>query len=169
MDEVQNEKKTSIKQFIKDLHYNDMRLHLYPDQVLRNNTDYVTAFDSDLHWLATRMFEAMRLYGGIGLAAPQIGLSTKIVAVDIEGMHNFLINPEIQSYALESEIKAEGCLSIPGHTFDIDRSLKIEVMANDLAGKELHFEANGFTARVIQHEINHLNGVLICDNNVENR
>ncbi|MBN2426349.1 MAG: peptide deformylase [Calditrichaceae bacterium] len=167
MYELQNEKKTSIRQFIKDLHYNDMRLYLYPDQVLRDSTNYITAFDSDLHWLATRMFDSMRLYGGIGLAAPQIGLSSKIVAVDIEGMHNFLINPEILSYTLESEIKSEGCLSIPGRTFDIDRSLKIEVIAYNLAGKKLHFEAKGFTARVIQHEIDHLNGVLICDNEVK--
>jgi len=100
---------------------------------------------------------------GVGLAAPQIGISKRIAVVDIrEDNKIVLINPEIIVEEGKSVMK-EGCLSIPGEIGDVVRSEKIKVKSLDRKGNEIEFEAEGFEARAIQHEIDHLNGILFID------
>ncbi|MCK4836733.1 MAG: peptide deformylase, partial [Candidatus Aminicenantes bacterium] len=109
------------------------------------------------------MYEA----SGVGLAAPQIGKSIRLAIVDITSGENqdefmVLINPEIIE-SQGSESAEEGCLSIPGISVQVDRSTHIKIRAHDLQGKEIQKEYEGHKARVIQHEIDHLKGVLIID------
>ncbi|MBN1893855.1 peptide deformylase [bacterium] len=137
-------------------------LRFYPDHVLEEISSSVGRYDEDLRRFADRMCVFMSEHGGVGLAAPQIGILSRIVTVDVKGVEKCLVNPEVVSSSDEGDTDTEGCLSIPDRWFCVKRSLKIEVKAKSPSGKRLHFEAEDFAARVLQHEIDHLNGVLIC-------
>jgi peptide deformylase len=102
---------------------------------------------------------------GVGLAAPQIGLSQRLLVYRIgaEAPLIALVNPAIEWSSDDVECGEEGCLSIPGVTVDVDRALHVRVKAQDETGAERSVEASGLEARVIQHELDHLNGVLILD------
>jgi len=133
------------------------------DPVLRSKTKKIDEVTKKTNELIDNMFDTMYEEDGVGLAAPQVGILKKIAVVDIrEGNKVILINPEI----IEEEGKAimeEGCLSIPGETGDVIRSQKIKVRSLNREGKEIEFVAEEFEARAIQHEIDHLNGVLFVD------
>lgn len=145
---------------------------IFPDDRLRRPTTLVTDFDDELRKLVEDMFETMYCDNGIGLAAPQIGISKKVVVIDIPDMegdqiikHNqiVLINPEITAVQGKTCYK-EGCLSIPDCYEEVERAEVISVKAQDEYGQEIVFEnVDGLLAICMQHEIDHLNGRLFLD------
>jgi peptide deformylase len=136
------------------------------DPVLRAKAKAIDAVDDDLRRLARDMFDTMYEEDGVGLAGPQVGVGRRIIVVDprehdIEPMA--LVNPRILTAAEETERAEEGCLSIPGLRELVDRSIRVVVEALDLKGETVHIEAAGLLARVLQHEIDHLDGILFLD------
>lgn len=133
------------------------------DPVLRSKAKKVDEVTKKTNDLIDNLFDTMYEEDGVGLAAPQVGILKRIAVIDIrEENQVILINPEI----IEEEGKAimeEGCLSIPGETGDVIRSQKIKVRSLNREGKEIEFVAEGFEARAIQHEMDHLNGILFVD------
>ncbi|PLX70893.1 MAG: peptide deformylase [Denitrovibrio sp.] len=139
----------------------------FPDKVLRKKAEPVIEFNDELKLLLDNMMETMRANSGVGLAAPQVAVSKRILVIDTtqaeeEGSLLRVINPEIISEEGE-QLGEEGCLSVPGEYEPIRRAEKIILKAQDENGKEFTLEAEAFLARVIQHEIDHLNGVLFID------
>jgi peptide deformylase len=135
------------------------------DPVLKSRATEVDQFDDALRAQIARMGGLMNDSLGVGLAAPQIGLSQRLLVYRVgnEAPLIALVNPEIEWTSEEKEPFEEGCLSIPGITVDVDRAVHVRVRAQDEAGVERRVEASGLEARVIQHEIDHLDGVLILD------
>jgi peptide deformylase len=135
------------------------------DPVLKSRATPVDKFDEALRAQVARMGGLMNDALGVGLAAPQIGLSQRLLVYRVgqDAPLIALINPEIEWSSDEEESFEEGCLSIPGITVDVDRPVYVRVKAQDENGAERHVEASGLEARVIQHEIDHLDGVLILD------
>jgi peptide deformylase len=141
-----------------------LSLTLYPDQVLRTVCEPVEAFDSALRDLADEMLSLMRQHSGIGLAAPQVGLRHRLIVCGMGERLFTLTNFEVKD-ATEPGDFVEGCLSLPGVQVNVRRPERIRVTGYDLDGQRRSFGAVGLWARVIQHELDHLNGVLICDYN----
>ncbi len=146
---------------------NDPFLHqlslvLYPDQHLRTVCEPVNEFDSTLRDIAEEMLALMRHHRGIGLAAPQVGLRHRLIVCGIEDQLFALTNFEVKD-ANEPRDFVEGCLSLPGVQVTVRRPERIRVTGYDVHGQRRSFGAVGLWARVIQHELDHLNGVLICD------
>lgn len=141
-----------------------LEIRKYPDPVLRRSSAAVEVeeLNDSLRNLIDNMLETMYIFKGVGLAAPQVGVLTQVVTIDIGQGPISLINPQV----IETEggdIAEEGCLSIPDVYLEIKRGKKIAVTGINLKGKEIALEAEGLLARVIQHEIDHLKGVLILD------
>jgi peptide deformylase len=135
-------------------------IRIYPDPILRKKALPIKNMGGQVKEVADRMADAMYTKKGIGLAAPQIGILSQIIVVDLgEGLRT-LINPEIIEGEGES-IMEEGCLSLPNIEVPVKRKEKVFVRAWDLDGKEVSLELFGFPGRVYQHEIDHLNGILI--------
>ena len=135
--------------------------------ILRQKAEPVKKIDGSVHQLIEDMFETMASAGGIGLAAPQIGVSKQIIVVDIS--HHFpdcqpvaLINPLITE-ACGNELGEEGCLSLPGHRGIVRRASSVTIQALLQSGEGMELNESHFMARVLQHEIDHLNGVLFID------
>jgi peptide deformylase len=142
-------------------------VRIYGDPVLRQKAAEVGEFDAELQRLAQDLRETMQAYNGVGLAANQIGVAQRIAVVDVplddDTRAAFtLVNPVIVERS-GSETGEEGCLSIPAMYEDVTRSLRIRVTAHDETGKPYEVEAEGYLARAIQHEIDHLDGVLFID------
>jgi peptide deformylase len=135
------------------------------DPVLRTKALPVERFDDALRDEARRMAIVMEDALGIGLAAPQVGISHRLLVyrVDPESPTVTLVNPRIEWSSRDEEIAEEGCLSLPFVHVDVERPVAVLVHARDAGGEELVIEATGLEARVIQHEIDHLDGVLILD------
>ncbi|WP_127568249.1 peptide deformylase [Paenibacillus xylaniclasticus] len=136
-----------------------------PDPVLREVAKEVTKFTPNLHKLLKDMAETMYDAEGVGLAAPQVGISKRVIVVDIGDEEHGLIemvNPVIVSSEGE-QVGPEGCLSIPNLNGDVKRADRIKVAGQDRNGNPFELEASGFLARAFQHEIDHLNGVLFTD------
>jgi peptide deformylase len=144
-------------------------VYIYDDPVLRKKARPIRGADENITTLARDMFETMHKAGGVGLAANQVGSLHRIIVVDISVMEETkdvapiaLLNPEVLqgdgSWLIE-----EGCLSIPGIREEVERAEKIRVRYRDLEFKDQLLEAEGLLARVILHEIDHLNGVLFID------
>ncbi len=140
-----------------------IEIRTYGDSVLRRTADQITEIDSETKQIAEKMVEAMLRANGIGIAAPQIGVSKRIIVLDLDGKFHVLINPEIIETSQESEEILEGCLSIPGVDADITRKLQTHLRGVTLDEKTIDIEGEGLMARAIQHEIDHLNGVLFID------
>jgi len=145
-----------------------LKIYQYPDTVLRNKTQKITSFDSSLTGIVDDMVDTMYDAPGVGLAAPQVGKSIRLIVVDTtedkEGdkEHMVLINPEI----IESEgkqIDEEGCLSVPELSANVKRYQKITVSFQDLQGKAHELSTEDRFAVILQHEIDHLNGILFID------
>ena len=142
-------------------------IRIFPDPVLRVRCPEVTLFDDALRELADDMVETMLAAPGVGLAAPQIGVETRLAIVDTsvgrdpKALH-ILVNPRVVEED-GREIDAEGCLSIPGLTEKIGRPERVRVAAQTLDGKTVEIETEGFEARAFCHEIDHLDGVLFVD------
>ena len=135
------------------------------DPVLKSRATPVDRFDDTLRGQVARMAGIMGDAIGLGLAAPQLGLSQRLLVYRVgpDAPLIALVNPEIEWQGDEEEALEEGCLSIPGVTVDVERPVHVRVKALDEGGEERRIEASGLEARVIQHEMDHLDGVLILD------
>jgi peptide deformylase len=136
-----------------------------PDEVLRKKAKPVTKVSSSIRKLLDEMAETMYDAPGVGLAGPQVGVSKRVIVIDpydeTTGLLQ-LINPEI--VAKEGWVQGtEGCLSLPGFVGDVYRYEKIKVVALDRGGRKVYFDAEGWLARIFQHEIDHLDGILYTD------
>lgn len=133
-------------------------------RMLRAKAKKVSRYDAYLGRLVSDMWETMREAPGVGLAAPQVGESIRVLVAEYEGEAVALINPEILKRSEQEEFGQEGCLSIPGFIGeDVPRSSAITVKARDPKGKEIRVKADGWFARILQHEIDHLDGILYTD------
>jgi peptide deformylase len=140
-----------------------LKLQVWPQSpILRQCAQSVEMFDDQLNILTTKMLAMMRLHNGVGLAAPQIGLSRRIIVIELSGQSYCMVNPEI-SLASDWDIMEEGCLSLPGKMVSIKRHKHVQIQGQDTIGKPKSLLATGLLARAFQHEIDHLNGVMICD------
>lgn len=138
------------------------------DPVLREPTPEVEAFDDELKALVDDLFATMAAAEGAGLAAPQVGVSRRVCVVDVrhvEGDHAriALVNPRVAESSSEREREPEGCLSIPGVTEVVNRPARVVVEGLTPDGEPVRVEAEGLYARALQHEIDHLDGVLFVD------
>jgi peptide deformylase len=140
-------------------------IHRLGDPVLKSSATPVDRFDDSLRRQVSRMAGLMNDALGVGLAAPQLGLSQRLLVYRVgpDAPLIALVNPSVEWTSEDSETLDEGCLSIPGVTVDVDRPVHVRVRAQDEEGEERLVEASGLEARVIQHEIDHLDGVLILD------
>jgi len=136
------------------------------DPVLRTKAAPVQQISEDVRKLIGDMFETMYAEEGVGLAAPQVGISDRIIVVDphIDGEEPFaLINPEILESSKETEKGEEGCLSIPGLRDLVERSTSVRVRGLSPDGEPRELAAEGLLARILQHEVDHLDGILFLD------
>lgn len=142
-----------------------------PDPVLRRKARKVTDFGPELNRLLDDMVETMREAPGVGLAAPQVAVPLRIIVVeysthedeDVPPKLYQVVNPEIVRFSEDKEVGTEGCLSIPGIVGDVERPLGVMVKGFNRAGKPIRIKANGWLARIFQHEVDHLDGVLFTD------
>ncbi len=142
-----------------------------PDPVLRRKAHKITTFDKDLQALIDDMIETMREAPGVGLAAPQIGVSERLVVIEYGDDEDenvpkklyVLINPEIVQASEEKAEGIEACLSVPQLVGEVDRHEKLVVKALNRHGKPVKIKVEGWMARIFQHEIDHLEGVLFTD------
>jgi peptide deformylase len=137
----------------------------FGDPVLRSAASPVTEFDDALEAEADRMIGLMRDAIGVGLAATQLGALRRMLVFQVgsEAEPTVLVNPEIEWRSEDLVIGEEGCLSLPGVTMDVERPLYVTVAGLDVDGEQVRIEAAGLEARVLQHEIDHLDGILILD------
>jgi peptide deformylase len=139
----------------------------FPDPALRNAATAVAEVDDEVQRLAERMVDVMERAHGVGLAAPQLGILRRILVYRAgeDDDARVLINPELVELSDETEVATEGCLSLLGGELQVPvaRHLRVRVAARDASGEQVDLAAEGFEARVIQHEIDHLDGVLIFD------
>lgn len=138
----------------------------YPDPILRRTAKPLAEIDDAVRAKARRMIELMHRDKGVGLAAPQVGWSTRLFVMNPTGKpedDRILVNPVVAAKSKERATSNEGCLSIPDVNGKIERHFKIRLEAYDLEGNEVKQELEGFPARVAQHEIDHLDGILIID------
>lgn len=133
-----------------------------PDPILRKNAKQVTKFDERLHRLLDDMAETMYDANGVGLAAPQVAISKRVIVIDTGDGLIECVNPEIIEKKGE-QFGPEGCLSIPGINGDVRRAQYVKVRAQNRFGEEIEIEGEDLLARAFQHEIDHLNGVLFTD------
>ena len=134
-----------------------------PDPILRKQARRIKAIDARICSLIADMFDTLEDANGVGLAAPQIGVSLRLCVLHVPGEEPFaLINPEVVKRIGEREI-AEGCLSIPGYQGKIKRAVQVTAKGLDLDGKPMRLRARGILAQALEHEIDHLNGVLYTD------
>lgn len=143
---------------------------LYPDPVLRTKTSRVERIDKSLDRLIEDMVETMHAAPGVGLAANQVGVPLQLAVIDLSSRENeeqrhpliVIINPEIL-FMEGSVVEEEGCLSIPDYAEKVKRAAKVKVRAQDRTGKPFEIEAEGLLAKALQHEIDHLNGLVFVD------
>jgi peptide deformylase len=140
-----------------------LKICTYPDPILRKKAEEVKTVDETLRKLVDDMAEAMYGDDGVGLAAPQIGISKRVIVVDGGKGFMALFNPEIVRADSETDTMEEGCLSLPGIRIQVTRPVCIVLRALTMAGESVEWEVEGLMARIFQHEIDHLNGVLIID------
>ena len=134
------------------------------DERLRKHSIVVPEFDGEIRSLAEQMLETMRTNKGIGLAAVQVGKMIRLFVTDLpKDMPRVFINPEIVETSLDQVTFEEGCLSIPDINADVVRPTQVRVQAWNLKGRPFSLDADDLLARVVQHEIDHLNGVLFID------
>ncbi len=142
-----------------------------PHPTLRKTASKITKFDDELQTLIADMVETMREGKGVGLAAPQVNVSQRVITVEfgsdedetIPATLYVVVNPEIINQSKEEAIGAEGCLSVPGLTGDVARAYSVTVRGKTKEGNLFKMNAKGWLARIFQHEIDHLNGILFTD------
>lgn len=141
-----------------------LKIIKYPDPILRKKTAKIKdPLAPEIRKLIPQMLEAMRNNNGMGLAAPQIGKSLRLCVIEEGGIVYVLINPKIHSTSRKKVTLEEGCLSFPGQFISISRAEKVKVRCLDESGKKVKIKAAGLLARALQHEIDHLDGILMID------
>jgi peptide deformylase len=134
-----------------------------PDPVLRQKSKRVRTIDGSIEKLIGNMIETMHSADGVGLAAPQVGTLLRVIVVGIPGEEDIvLINPQIVRRSGE-RLVTEGCLSVPGYVGQIKRAVAVKVKGRDPKGREIRIKADELLAQALEHEIDHLNGVLYVD------
>ena len=140
-----------------------LKIRCVPDPVLRRKAKRISALDAKVQKLIDDMLETMPAASGVGLAAPQVGVSLRLVVIGMPGEELLvLINPEVVKRSGEREVD-EGCLSIPGYRGKVKRSEAVTVKARDRSWKERRYKGSELLGQVLEHEIDHLNGVLYID------
>jgi len=139
-----------------------------PDPILRKKSTTLETVDDSIRKILDDMLQTMYNAPGIGLAAVQIGILKRLIVIDVSKKEEekkplFLINPEITYQSEETSIFEEGCLSLPGHFAEIERPAKCKINYIDYHGKKAELEAEGLLSTCVQHEIDHLNGILFID------
>ncbi|MFR8927204.1 peptide deformylase [Peptoniphilus senegalensis] len=146
------------------------KIRIDEDPILRKKSKVVSNYNDRLKVLVEDMYETMDVAYGVGLAAPQVGILKRVIVIDNRDEENgkrfYMINPDIIEREGE-EISMEGCLSVPGKQGTVERAKDIKVRYNDLSGEEKIMYAEDFLARIIQHEIDHLDGILYTDKAIE--
>lgn len=142
-----------------------LQIRIFGDPVLRERAEEVTEFDDRLAALADAMLETMREARGLGLAANQVGVLKRLFTWELpdEGRHGALVNPTVTETSEDTEEDDEGCLSFPGLFYPTARPLWVRMVAQDVLGDERSIEGEGLLARILLHELDHLNGVLFID------
>ena len=147
-----------------------LQIYEYPHPVLKEKAQKVAKVDEAIQNLLSDMLETMYAAGGVGIAAPQVGISKRIVVIDVEqdedkqnGNPIFMVNPEIIWRSEETGCREEGCLSVPGQRAEVERNTSVKVKYLDFDGKEQSFSAEGLLAIAVQHELDHLDGILYID------
>ncbi|GAI11204.1 unnamed protein product [marine sediment metagenome] len=140
-----------------------LKIRTLPDPVLRRKAKKVTKIDGSIQKLIDDMIDTMHAAPGVGLAAPQIGVSLRVAVIELPGEELItLINPAIIKKQGE-RIVAEACLSVPGYQGEIKRAVTVKVKAQDRQGKEIRLKGEGLLAHALEHELDHLNGTLYID------
>ncbi|MFD1426636.1 peptide deformylase [Kroppenstedtia sanguinis] len=139
------------------------KIVLVPDPILKEKARPVTKFNERLHKLLDDMADTMYDAPGVGLAAPQVGISKRVIVVDDGNGLIEAVNPELFDKEGEQLAPPEGCLSIPGLLGEVRRAEKVRLKAQDRQGQFFELEAEGYLARILQHEVDHLNGILFTD------
>ena len=136
---------------------------LFGNPTLRQKAKRVRSFDGSIERLVDNMLETMRQAYGVGLAAPQVGIPLRVIVIEVPGEEAIaLVNPEVVKRSGE-RLVTEGCLSLPGYRGEIVRSVGVTVKGHDRYGKGVRLKAEGFLSQALEHEIDHLNGVLYID------
>lgn len=135
-------------------------IRIFGDPILNTEAQPISLFDASLRALITDMLDTMDAAGGVGLAANQIGLAKRVFVYDCDGMRGALVNPQWQPVDDVIQIGAEGCLSIPDIQAEVDRYECVIARGRDEFGRPVTIRANGLLARCIQHETDHLDGIL---------
>ncbi|MFJ4655507.1 peptide deformylase [Nocardia sp. NPDC088792] len=135
-------------------------VRLFGDPILRARAAEVETFDREVRQLVTDLTDTMYESGGVGMAAPQIGVGLRVFVYDTGEAHGHLINPVWEVLDEETQTGVEGCLSIPGVREDVSRAMTVQVRGVDQTGKPVEFRAEGLLARCVQHETDHLDGIL---------
>ena len=138
-------------------------IRLMGDPVLRRKAAPVTDFDRELQQLVADLTHTMHAAGGAGLAAPQIGVGLRVFTWYVDGEVGHLVNPDVTPIGEEEQIDPEGCLSIPGFRFDCRRHLHVAATGWNMHGEPVRIEGSHMLARAVQHEVDHLDGVLFVD------
>lgn len=141
-------------------------VRLYGDPVLRKKASKIAEMTPELRRLIADMFDTMYAEEGVGLAAPQVGVGQRLIVVDprIDDVKPFaLVNPEIVESSEETDRDEEGCLSLPGLKDVVERSARVVVTGTNAEGETQRIDATGLLARVLQHEVDHLDGILFID------
>ena len=137
--------------------------HLHTDSVLRQKAKRVSTIDGSIQRLIDDMIVTMQRTSGVGLAAPQVGVPLRVVVLQMPDEEPIaIVNPQIVKRVGEREV-TEGCLSIPGYYGEIKRSEAVTVKGRDRQGKPIRIKATGLTAQALEHELDHLNGILYID------
>ena len=148
-----------------------LKIFEYPHPILKQKAERVAKVDDDLRKFLDDMLETMYVADGVGLAAPQVGVSKRIVVIDVSAREDeevgnnpiFLVNPEIVWHSDEKGCQFEGCLSVPEQRAEVERYVQVRVHYLDYDGKEQEILADGLLAIALQHEIDHLDGILYID------
>ena len=138
-------------------------IRTFGDPVLKTRAAPVESFDESLVRLTQDMLATMRDNEGVGLAATQVGRLKRVFVAAIEDDEYVVVNPVLTDISETTETATEGCLSIPGIQVDVERPTAVTISGQDVSGKPLQIEASNLLARVLQHEVDHLDGVLILD------
>jgi peptide deformylase len=139
------------------------QIRQYGDPVLRMRAAEVDELDDELVRIAKRMIEVMHDADGIGLAATQIGILRRFVVCTLDGVDRVLVNPVLETVGGDTEVDDEGCLSLGTVRVPIERATRVKLVARDETGAPVSLELEGMDARVVQHELDHLDGVLLID------
>ena len=139
------------------------QIRQYGDPVLRMRAEEVEEFDDELRAVTERMIGVMHDAEGVGLAATQVGILRRFFVCTIDGEDRVLVNPSVTALGDDTDVDTEGCLSLASVRVPVERATKVAVEARDVSGEPVSLELEGYPARIVQHEVDHLDGRLMID------